>query len=141
MIINEYQIIFLKKRFHRYILMPKYHPPMKRFNWETPAAPPVLPIFLETAAVTVSDVAVVTLLSKPASVAVNAVTRGSCAVLMSKVPETSNALLITPPLCESWGWHRFCCSQPSSEECWLGRGSITGRRLPKNKTAQVKKQH
>lgn len=74
---------------------------MKCFNEETPAALPMSPTVFQTATVIGTNIALVMLQLKAKRVTINALAQGSCAMLMSKVPEISNALLITPPLCKT----------------------------------------
>lgn len=52
------------------------------------------PVFLETEAATGSNIAVVTFQLKPERVTINAITQGSCAMPMPKIPGIPNALLI-----------------------------------------------
>lgn len=74
---------------------------MKCFNEETPAALPMSPTVFQTATVIGTNIALVMLQLKAERVTINALAQGSYAMLMSKVPEISNALLITPPLCKT----------------------------------------
>lgn len=76
---------------------------MKCFSEETPVSSSLSlsPVVLHTTIVTGTNIALVMLQLKPERVAINASAQGSFAMLMSKVPEISNALLITPPLCKT----------------------------------------